>query len=520
MNSFATRDAALGDVARVPPGPEPKLLADSLEPVPWPARPQLEWAPPGHGDVYRALGASGLLDALIDDGYERRFLSNADNLAAVPDERIAGWMAATGAPFVSEQVLRTAADRKGGHIARRRADGRLILRETAQTPPAERDHLGRHPSRLHPNNLWVDLRALRDLLDAGDGVPDLPVIANAKTVDPADPSTPAVLQLETAMGAAIGAVRGRAGGARPARALRPGEDHGRPARPALRRLRARRRPMSRAPWSTRRSSPSTRATTAASTTSSALPARRAVAARGDELHRARRRDVRRPGSRRARRRGGRGVTVTAFAPGRANLIGEHTDYNGGLALPFAIEEGVTVTAAPIDGEDLVVRADDLGEDDRFAAADPPRGAEGWRAFVHGVAAELGGVAASEVTISSTLASGAGLSSSAALTVALALALGADASDRVALAQLCSRVERDWAGANTGLLDQLASLCGEAGHALRIDFRTLDITPVPLSWATTGSSCSTPASSTISPPPATTNGAPSARRPRAGSASRR
>jgi galactokinase len=175
------------------------------------------------------------------------------------------------------------------------------------------------------------------------------------------------------------------------------------------------------------------------------------------------------------------MTVVAFAPGRANLIGEHTDYNGGLALPFAIEEGVEVRAEPIDGDEIVVRALDVGEGDRFAVADPPR-AEGWRAFVRGVVAELGDVAPAELTISATLPSGAGLSSSAALAVALALALGGDALDRTDLAKLCSRVENDWVGANTGLLDQLASLYGEEGHALRIDFRTLDVEPVPLDLA--------------------------------------
>ena len=177
---------------------------------------------------------------------------------------------------------------------------------------------------------------------------------------------------------------------------------------------------------------------------------------------------------------------TAFAPGRANLIGEHTDYNGGLALPFAIEEGVAVTATPIDGDDIVARALDLGEEDRFAAAAPPR-AEGWRAFVRGVAAELGGVGPADLEVSSTVPSGAGLSSSAALTVALALALGGVAPRRqpptvpetLALAKLCSRVENEWVGVRTGLLDQLASLFGEAGHALLVDFRTLSVDPVPL-----------------------------------------
>jgi galactokinase len=103
--------------------------------------------------------------------------------------------------------------------------------------------------------------------------------------------------------------------------------------------------------------------------------------------------------------------------------------------------------------------------------------------VRGAVAELSAagiaVPATGLTISSTVPSGAGLSSSAALTVALTLALGGGELDRVALAKLCSRVENDWVGANTGLLDQLASLFGRAGHALRIDFRSLDVEPVPL-----------------------------------------
>jgi galactokinase len=174
--------------------------------------------------------------------------------------------------------------------------------------------------------------------------------------------------------------------------------------------------------------------------------------------------------------------VVAVAPGRANLIGEHTDYNGGLALPFAIDEYVEVRAAPAGGDEVTAHALDLGETDRFPAADPPP-AQGWRAFVRGAVAELRAagieIPPTDITISSTVPSGAGLSSSAALTVALTLALGGDALDRLALAKLCSRVESDWVGANTGLLDQLASLYGEEGHALRIDFGSLEVTPVPL-----------------------------------------
>jgi len=184
--------------------------------------------------------------------------------------------------------------------------------------------------------------------------------------------------------------------------------------------------------------------------------------------------------------------VVAFAPGRANLIGEHTDYNDGLSLPFAIEQGVRVTATVTGGDALLVTAADHGEHDRFplpggAAAGPARSG-GWRDFVRGAIGELpaAGVAlrGSEVVIEGTVAEGAGLSSSAALTVALCLALGAlagapVAGDRIALARLCSRIENDWVGARTGLLDQLASLLGTEGHALRIDFRSLETRPVPM-----------------------------------------
>jgi galactokinase len=180
--------------------------------------------------------------------------------------------------------------------------------------------------------------------------------------------------------------------------------------------------------------------------------------------------------------------VVAFGPGRVNLIGEHTDYNGGLSLPFAIAEGVTVTATAIDGDDVVAIAQDLGEDDAFALRAPPRDADGWRAFVRGVAAELQAdgraVRPARLEITGDLARGSGLSSSAALEVALCLALLALAgdgapADRPALARLCSRVENEWVGAQTGLLDQTAVLLGEPGHALRIDFATMATTSVPL-----------------------------------------
>ncbi|MGE5636526.1 MAG: galactokinase, partial [Nocardioidaceae bacterium] len=152
---------------------------------------------------------------------------------------------------------------------------------------------------------------------------------------------------------------------------------------------------------------------------------------------------------------------------------------------------VTVTAEPRAGTEVEARALDLGESDRFDPRRPARpGADPgsrWRALVRGVAAELqeAGVPlpACRLAIRGDLPRGAGLSSSAALCVALALALRASAGvgpgDRVALARLCSCVENDWAGARTGLLDQLASLFGERGRAVRIDMRGPELEPVPL-----------------------------------------
>jgi galactokinase len=193
--------------------------------------------------------------------------------------------------------------------------------------------------------------------------------------------------------------------------------------------------------------------------------------------------------------------AAAFAPGRVNLIGEHTDYNHGLALPFAIAAGVTVRAVALESPGparVRAHAVDLSESDDFPLEDPGP-AEGWRAFVRGVVAECGRagypLAAAGLQIGGDVPLGAGLSSSAALEVSLCLALlelgrraaaqastaaaGRGAPDRVEIAQLCSRVENDWVGARTGLMDQLASLFGARESALRIDFRSLDIEPIPL-----------------------------------------
>src|SRR4051812_14120124 len=180
--------------------------------------------------------------------------------------------------------------------------------------------------------------------------------------------------------------------------------------------------------------------------------------------------------------------VIARGPGRVNLIGEHTDYNAGLAMPFAIERGVTVTATARQDGKVIARALDLdGQHDEFALADPPR-TKGWRAFVRGTVAELQQAGyelrPAQLEITGDIPRGSGLSSSAAICTALALALlglaDADPPDDLReLAKLCSRVENDWVGQRTGLLDQFAALLSEPGHALEIDFRSLEAQTVPL-----------------------------------------
>lgn len=215
MNSFRTREdslAALPDDIRVDgvpldfvQGREPKLRADTLEPVEWPDDPELEWCPPGHGDIYTAMMDQKILTALLDAGYRYLSTSNADNLGDFPSGQLAAWFARSGADFAPEVAMRTPADRKGGHFAIRKSDGRTILREVAQTPREDLRFF--MDEKIHPffntNNLWINLESLRDILRRNDGILDLPLIRNEKTVDPTDSSTPRVIQIESAMGAIV-----------------------------------------------------------------------------------------------------------------------------------------------------------------------------------------------------------------------------------------------------------------------------------------------------------------------------
>ena len=220
MNSFRTRDDSLAALAKNPgieadvpldfvQGRVPRLAIDSLAPVSFVRDRNLEWCPPGHGDLYVSVGTSGMLDRLLAHGYRYAFVSNADNLGAVLDVEILGWMAANAIPFVMEVTDRSEADRKGGHLAQLR-DGRLTLRESAQCPPDEEDDfqdVARYRF-FNTNNLWLDLRVLDMTLRANASVIELPLIRNEKRIDPDDPSSPLCLQLETAMGAAISVFEG------------------------------------------------------------------------------------------------------------------------------------------------------------------------------------------------------------------------------------------------------------------------------------------------------------------------
>jgi UTP--glucose-1-phosphate uridylyltransferase len=222
MNSEATREETIKALAEHPEletedlplefaqSMIPKLDADSLAPVEWSKNPSLEWCPPGHGDVYGALRRSGTLNALLDKGFRYAMISNSDNLGSTFDPRIAAHVSGNEIPFLMEVVEGTEADRKGGHIARRREDGQLILRETAQTPPEDEDSFRDYKRWrfYNTNSLWVSLEALAAELEQRDGVMALPLIVNRKTVDPRDSDSTPVIQLESAMGAAIGSFAG------------------------------------------------------------------------------------------------------------------------------------------------------------------------------------------------------------------------------------------------------------------------------------------------------------------------
>lgn len=216
MNSFATHDDSLETLKAYPDLQTgdlplgfvqhkfPKILREDLTPAVWPSDRDLEWNPPGHGDIYTSLISSGMLDMFLARGIIYAFVSNVDNLGAVIDEGILGYFAENGFPFMMEVADRTEADTKGGHLARKK-DGGLVLREIAQCPEEELDEfqdisLYRY---FNTNSIWINLESLKTFLEKERNVIPLPMIRNPKTLDPRDESSPPVYQLETAMGSAI-----------------------------------------------------------------------------------------------------------------------------------------------------------------------------------------------------------------------------------------------------------------------------------------------------------------------------
>ena len=214
MNSFSTSADTRAALAKYPElghpddiellqNKTPKVDVKTMLPVVWEQDRELEWCPPGHGDLYAVLATGGTLDRLLADGIRYVFVSNSDNLGATLDLALLTWFAQSGAPFMMEVTARTASDRKGGHLALR--GEQFLLRESAQCPEADLDSfqdITRHRF-FNTNNLWLRLDRLRDALAAAEGSLPLPLIRNQKTVDPRDKNSPQVFQLETAMGAAI-----------------------------------------------------------------------------------------------------------------------------------------------------------------------------------------------------------------------------------------------------------------------------------------------------------------------------
>ncbi len=190
---------------------------------------------------------------------------------------------------------------------------------------------------------------------------------------------------------------------------------------------------------------------------------------------------------------GRKPEITARAPGRVNLLGEHVDYNGGPVLPAAIDRAVTLAAAPTQDNVVSLNAADLGESTNFSldALASKTGLDGnplpsWVLYPAGVTWALKEAGLSlpgiQVVYSSDVPIGSGLSSSAAVEVAFATAwrlLTGWQADMLRLAQVCQRAENIYVGVNSGLMDQFASACGVKNHALYFDTHTLEYYPVPL-----------------------------------------
>jgi UTP--glucose-1-phosphate uridylyltransferase len=212
MNSFNTHEDTLNALSTLRPFQNPliflqhkfpKILKHDLTPANWPHNRELEWNPPGHGDVFTALKTSGMLQILLDRQIRYAFIHNLDNLGARMETSLLGLFAEHQFPFMMEVAEKTPADIKGGHLAKHK-NGCFILREAAQCPHDELEAFQdiRRYRYFNTNNIWINLASLKSLFEEEHTI-HLPMILNPKTLDPRDAGSPPVFQVETAMGAAI-----------------------------------------------------------------------------------------------------------------------------------------------------------------------------------------------------------------------------------------------------------------------------------------------------------------------------
>lgn len=182
----------------------PKITASSLEAASYPADPLLEWYPGGHGDLLLSLDTSGTLAHLLDNGYQYLFISNIDNLGATLNLSILGYLSSQNLDVLMEVTNRTVMDRKGGHLARRAGDKRLLLREASQCEDKDTCYFSntvRHPF-FNTNNIWLRLESVQRALNEKKHY-ELSLVINRKHLDPTDPATPEIVQLESTLGSAI-----------------------------------------------------------------------------------------------------------------------------------------------------------------------------------------------------------------------------------------------------------------------------------------------------------------------------
>jgi len=212
MNSFNTDEDTKKYIKKYPEvktisfvqNKHPKIFTDTLHPAEHKYN-HLEWNPPGHGDIYLAMMQTGILDKLLNDGFKYLFMSNGDNLGAVIDPYVFGYVIEKKIPFLMEAVDRTPSDTKGGHLAKYKKNNQLLLREIAQCHEDDKEHfqdITRH-KYFNANLLWINLVVLKKLLKKHDNILPMPMLVNEKNVNPKDKTSKKVYQIETAMGSAI-----------------------------------------------------------------------------------------------------------------------------------------------------------------------------------------------------------------------------------------------------------------------------------------------------------------------------